>query len=342
MKEIIILTDYKGYFGSKQKSTLYRSGMDIPLLVSLFQQNGVIANMIPLSQVNRPDFIRSHSIFLYTSSEDKNGFYKSYIEDIVFNLEKQNIIVLPCYQYLRAHNNKVAMELLRERYGFEPIKTIRSKVFGTLEELIQDIGSISFPAVIKTASGAMSKGVTKAGNRKELIRKASKISRSKDLRHDLKEWLRSIKYRRHYVRESFHRNKFIVQNMIPGLDNDWKVLVYGNRCYVLYRGNRDHDFRASGSGKFVFRKDIPEGMLDYALSIKSCFNVPHISLDIGFDGKLFHLIEFQFIYFGTTTLEKSPFYFEKVHGKWETHDETSVLEEVYVKSIVDYIAKNNL
>jgi hypothetical protein len=105
----------------------------------------------------------------------------------------------------------------------------------------------------------------------------------------------------------------------------------------LYRGVRDNDFRASGSGKFEFRKELPEGMLDFAYSIKEYFNVPNISLDIGFDGEKFHLIEFQFLYFGTKTLEKSQFYFERIKDQWIVKDEKSCLEEVYVKSVINYI-----
>ena len=33
----------------------------------------------------------------------------------------------------------------------------------------------------------------------------------------------------------------------------------------------ENDFRASGSGKFNFVEDLPQGMLDYAYSIKEFF-----------------------------------------------------------------------
>jgi len=183
----------------------------------------------------------------------------------------------------------------------------------------------------------MSRGVSKAETLAELIRNAKAISSSKDFWHDLKEKLREIKYFKKFARESFYREKFIVQNLVEGLSNDWKVLVYGNRCYALYRGVRDGDFRASGSGKFIFKDDLPSGMLDFAFEIKNYFDVPHISLDIGFDGKNFHLIEFQFIYFGTTTIEKAPFYFEKQSNEWVLCHSSSDLEVEYVKSIVEYL-----
>lgn len=335
--KILILTDYKGFFGSKQKSRIYRGGMDIPRMIELFSQHGYEAKTVPFFKINLNEIRKSKPIVLYTSSEDFGGHYKSYIEDIVYHLEESGITVVPRFSCLRAHNNKVAMELLRERSDFEPIKTIRSRFFGTVEELIKAIDELEFPAVIKSAAGAMSRGVAKAETPEELLKAAKRISRTLYFRHDIKELLRLIKYRNSYVRESFHRNKFIVQNLIPGLVNDWKVLVYNNRCYALYRGNRDNDFRASGSGKFVFKKELPDGMLDFAITIKQHFDVPNISLDIGYDGRRFHLFEFQFVYFGTTTLEKADFYFEKQKGRWICIDEYSSLEEVYVNSIIDYL-----
>jgi glutathione synthase/RimK-type ligase-like ATP-grasp enzyme len=337
--DIILLTDYKGFFGSKQKGPIYRGGMDIPLLIALFSERGYNAEVIYFKDLNVNTLLQRSPVILYTSSEDNYGYYKSYIEDIVFNLEKYGLTVIPDYSCLAAHNNKIAMELMRDRSNYLPIQTIKSRVFGTIEELESSIGSIVFPAVIKPSSGAMSKGVYMAENADELLRKAKTISKTRDFGSDLKESLRKIKYGQKYIKESSCRKKFIVQNLIPDLSNDWKILVFGSRCYVLFRGNRKNDFRASGSGRFEFRKELPEGILDYAYKIKEHFNVPHISLDIGYDGDKFHLIEFQFIYFGTTTIEKAPFSYEKTEKGWQSADKESVLEDVYTESVIYFLEK---
>jgi glutathione synthase/RimK-type ligase-like ATP-grasp enzyme len=336
-KNIIILTDYKGFFGSKQYSPIYRGGMDIPKLIQYFSKQGYHAKAVRIADLNMVDILQNRPFVLYNSAEDKHGFYKSFIEDVIFNLEENGIQVLPKYAYLKAHNNKVAMELLRMRSNYPPIQTIQTKVFGTFEEVKAQAQTFKYPVVIKAAAGAMSKGVGKAESPEQLIQKAKSISKSRNFWHDLKDVLRLVKYRKKYVKESFHRKKIIVQNLIPNLSNDWKVLVYGNRCYALYRGVRKGDFRASGSGDFQFRKEIPEGMLDYAIAIKNYFNVPHISLDIGFDGKVFHLIEFQFINFGTTTIEKAPFYFIQNNSNWDIVNAKSDLEEIYVDSVCNFI-----
>jgi hypothetical protein len=150
---------------------------------------------------------------------------------------------------------------------------------------------------------------------------------------------RSLKYKG-YTRESLYRKKFIVQEFIPGLKNDWKVLIYGPKYYVLKRMNRRKDFRASGSGFFQFSKDLPEGLLDHARLIFETLNIPNLSFDIATDGKQFYILEFQGVYFGNTTLVKSEWYFLKYNDRWIVVNEKSDLEKEYVNSIVTWIASN--
>ncbi len=337
IKHIFLLTDYKGFFISKQKAQYYRGGLDLGKVSSYFSVAGITVEVVSFHELNNASINKDETILLYTSSEDKFGFYKSYIEDVVFHLDQQGFNVLPAYAFLKAHNNKVAMELLRDRCGLDSVQTIQTRTFGTLEDLKMEAQHFNYPVVIKPASGAMSKGVSKADNADELIRAAKRISRTLMPFHDIKELLRKIKYRSYYRRESLFRAKFVVQNLIEGLSNDWKVLVYGDKCFALCRNNRPNDFRASGSGLFIFRKDLPDGMLDFALTIRKHFKVPHISLDIGFDGQKFHLIEFQFLHFGTTTIEKSPFCFQQVDGRWKCIDGSSELEKVYVESLLNHL-----
>lgn len=80
--------------------------------------------------------------------------------------------LIPDYKYLKAHNNKVFMEILRDLTINDKLNFIQSHYFGTLEELINNINNIKFPVVIKSAAGAMSRGVYIANNRNELIKNA--------------------------------------------------------------------------------------------------------------------------------------------------------------------------
>lgn len=340
MKKIFILTDYKGYFGSKYTAKPYRAGMDKKLLEQYFADYGFQVKYIAFSDIDLREMDFKDQYVLYTSSEDDGYHYKDYIEDIILGLSLKGTILIPEYKYLRANNNKVFMEILRDLLDGEDGKYIKTHHFGTIEELKEKTDNLQYPVVIKSATGAMSSGVFFADNGNQLIKIAEKISRTKYLYKELRDLGRSIKHKG-YKKESKHRKKFIVQNFVPGLNNDWKILIYGDKYYILYRGVRKNDFRASGSGKFYFNKELPSGILDYAENIFRKFNVPNLSIDVGYHDDKYYLIEFQMIYFGTTTIEKSPFYYTKENSKWVLHDDKSELEKTYVDSIVKYIEKHN-
>ena len=251
-KQIYALTDYKNNFGSKWGSIPYRSGFNKDLLRKHFNKFGWDIKFIQFKNVSFNDDWEN-KIVIYTSSEEKGLYYKSYIEDIILGLGRVGAIVIPRYDFLRSNNNKVYMEILREKLLGKELSGISSYLYGTLEELRRDLTErkIQFPCVLKTAGGAMSRGVYLANNTKDLLRYAKRISRTFHCFHEAKEIFRSKKYKG-YQKESKFQHKFIVQNFIPELINDWKILIFGNHYYVLNRGIKVNDFRASGSGYNYF------------------------------------------------------------------------------------------
>jgi hypothetical protein len=183
----------------------------------------------------------------------------------------------------------------------------------------------------------MSVGVRLCKSPEDLAQAASAVSSSRHWPTDAWDFGRMWK-RKGYVRESRHRRKFVVQPFLPGLGNDWKILIYGKKYYVLMRRTRQDDFRASGSGRFKFIKEIPAGLLDFASSVYSRLGVPHLSMDVGVAGNRFHLFEFQAVHFGTTTIEESPFHFSRSGQEWTRVDGPSEVEEEFVRSVVDFLS----
>ncbi len=278
---------------------------------------------------------------IYPSLEDNKMYYKSYIEDVILSLEMKGVTVIPDYKYLRAHDNKVFMEILRDLSTLDELKTIKSYHFGTFEEFIgrQDEFNVN-RYVIKLSRGAMSSGVELSENKEDLLSKIEKISSSKEFSVDLKDRLRALKHKG-YIQNSTHQQKYIIQDFIPNLTNDWKIIIFGDRYYVVYRETRENDFRASGSGKLKLNDEliIPDGMLDYAKKVFESFNVPRLSLDVMFDGKSFHVVEFQFVAFGTSSHSRSDSYFKLLGDKWDRVYEQLDLEKIYVESIVKFLEK---
>lgn len=341
MRTIYAICDYKGRFGTKFTAKPYRSGMDKQLLKHYFSVNGFNVEFIKTYDILSKPFDLNKDLFIYTSSEDKNGFYKSFLNDLILAIESSGAVVIPRYIFLHAHENKVFFEILRNLSNNKQLTTLKSICFGTYEELCEIEENIDFPLVLKNAMGSKSRGVYLVKDRYDLKKISKQISKTKSLFYDLKDLLRKQKHIG-YTKESTHRNKFLIQNFIPNLSNDWKILAFGEKFYCLKRRNRKNDFRASGGGLLSYEENIPEGILDFAKQIKDYYNVPHISLDIAFDGLKFYLLEAQFVYFGTYTLEFSSFYFIYRNRQWEIVKQKSILEEEYVNGIVKYIYLNSL
>jgi glutathione synthase/RimK-type ligase-like ATP-grasp enzyme len=344
MRDIFLLSDYKNRFGSSYNAKIYKGGMDHVKIQKYFNDSGFNAIFLNASKV---DFKQNHKnkLFLYTSSEDPDYLYKSFIEDIVLGLEVSGAIMIPSYKYLRANNNKVFMEILRDNQIIKSFSSIKSLYFGSYEDFLKNFPKTNDTLVIKSSAGAGGTGVSKASGFTKIKSSSKKISSSKNFLKDLKDYLRTFKHK-NYVPRSKNRKKFIVQNFINGLDNDWKILIYGEYYYVMYRPNKKNDFRASGSGhdNYIYgdKTPIPSGLLTFAKSIYECFNVPNISLDIAYNGEDFFLIEFQALYFGSVCQVRANAYHQLINTDWTIVKEKLSLERVYVESVKYFINKNSL
>ena len=139
---------------------------------------------------------------------------------------------------------------------------------------------------------------------------------------------------------SNHRQKFILQPYIAGLRGDYRIVVYDDKFYVLYRANRTNDFRASGSMKFNHDIELPPGLLDYAKRVFNSFDVPYIALDVSVKDGIFYLFEFQFICFGQYTLEKSKYFYRHDNSGWMKILEEPDLEREIVTSVTKFIRRH--
>ncbi len=332
--KIYLITDYRGGFYSSIRNIENMYSMDVELLCRYFAEQDCELIVMSFADVDFREQNYSGKWVLYQSSEDPGLCYKSYIEDIVLGMHLQGARLIPPFNMLRAHHNKVFMEILRDLSPLKQLKTIRTKCYGIFEEFAQ--ADTSYPCVMKPASGACSKGVVLVNNKADKTKYGKKLSRVRYFLPDLKERIKRI-YRRGYVPRSLHRGKFIVQNLISGLSGDYKVLVYDDKYYVLHRQTRKNDFRASGSGLFRWPEETPTELLDFAREIFLSFDVPFVSLDIACNGDNYHLLEFQFLSYGTLTLEKSSHYYSKSADSWIRIDGESILENEVVRSVVEFV-----
>ncbi len=330
-KKIVILKDYRGFLRQNLKMT----SMHVVAVAGIFRNNGFMVKEYCYGDVLNDNPVIKGSYIIYSSSQREE--YKAYIDDIIYQLSKYNTLI-PRYEILRVHENKGFQELFKKERGIESLK---SAYFSTENDFLKYSGQIKYPVVFKKVAGSCSQHVYKVGSKEEVVGIFKKINRQHVFTRDnlgtlIDRWLNRSKYKQDYYAEVVPINRFILQEFVPGINEDWKVLVFDDKYYVLNRKVRENDFRASGSGKLFFI-DPPEGLLDFSREIFNKLDVPFISLDVCHSGRKFFLLEYQGTHFGPYTLIKSTYYFKHNGKKWEKLVGESVLENEYARSIINYI-----
>jgi glutathione synthase/RimK-type ligase-like ATP-grasp enzyme len=353
----LILKDYRDFFATKFIGTKEKhvgSSIDVNRLKKLFENKDCFVSINEFSDV---DFTKDYSNWyvIYASSEDNGGFYKEYIEDVLLMLLEKGAILIPSFSYFRAHSNKCFQEMIRCNFKDDLLKNPKGLAIGHYKELNLIIDKISYPAVAKISYGSGSRGVMLAENSSELKRVVKKLMTHRyfDFSQSIyiqlgvfcKRLLRILTNKRRNNEKVFsamRSNKIIIQEYIPNLNGDQKVLYFGGKYFVLCRENRDHDFRASGSGKFLFPQQIKDvkNILDFSRRVVEELKMPIMSLDIGENKNGCFLLEFQCLYFGPYTLQYAPICYEFNDNHWSSTNGAFDLEEEYVRSILLYI--NNM
>lgn len=336
--KLLILKDYRSHFYS---STISRgASMNLTEIKNGFEKIGYDVIIKNFSEINFKCENYNNVIVVYQSTEDPALSYKDYIEDILLGLQLQGAILIPDFFKFRAHHNKVFMEILRVLQPCKEIQNLSAHFFGTFEEYNKFNQCEKFPFILKSSYGSKSGGVFLARNKtnaKNIVKKISSTPSFFNL-----YWLaKNLWDKKGYFPISNHRKKFIIQNYISDLSGDYKIIIYNSKYFVLFRNNRPNDFRASGSGRLQFPDNVPDIVLNYAKIIFKKFNVPFISIDIGYNGKECFLFEFQFISFGQYAVDKSPWHFIFENNKWILIKENTNAEREFVSSIDAYIKNNS-
>lgn len=356
--KIIILYDYKKFFARKfigNESARSATTMNIQVLAEKFKDLGYDVECEEISQIDvAQDY--TDCFVLYPSSEDEGLFYKDYIEDVILAISKRGARIIPSFEYFRAHSNKSFQEMIRKQFKTESLKTPEAVSIGHYDELELLKDKLACPVVIKVSNGAGSKGVALAKTWQDVCRISKELmthtyrdfsrtrlailnTKSRIIAHNILKRKKGI--------APFHTplrtNKIIIEEFIPNLTGDYKVLVFNGKYFVLNRKNRENDFRASGSGLFEFPTDISgiESILKMAKTATEEIKMPLISLDIGENENGCYLIEFQCLYFGPYTLQYAPVCYTHDTEGWKKHAGPFDLETEYVQAISKYIKEHN-
>lgn len=323
---IYFVTLPNGYFGSAPQSWMSLNVEKISKAICSYGFKIVETSIDKIIDCE----LKERDIVIYTSSDEEN--IRNYIKDVMFFINKKCQIIPP-YEILLAHENKGYQELYRKTYNF-----------GNLEGgYLFDLDQIpkSFPLVYKKISGAGSSGVALIKNQNDLT-----TIYSKDFEPDFKRKIIKILRKRklspleYSIYDYRHKgfSNYIYQKFIPDLSCDYRVLIFGEKYFVMRRDVRENDFRASGSKKFSYT-DAPKAVLDFAKNVYEKLQAPYASLDVALSKEGCHLIEYQGVNFGSSALRNSLGYHLHQNNEWGFVEAKSNLEENFSEALLQQVLK---
>ena len=341
-RELVILTSRNKFFGQTRKPWI---SLDVGRMIALLEKQGWKVEQFDFHQVvNTPIALRNRIVFYAFSQKDN---YRQYINDIIYHLSKDNRVI-PSYDLLKCHENKGYQEIYKQAVG---LGGLEGQYFTSGDEV--DVSQLKFPVVLKTTEGTNSKGVFLVKSQEEFRQVLKKLRNRLGLfqRIDLfrRKYFRKRKFegypghtdRQDYLgyREYLKREQnFILQEYVPGLDFDYRVLAAAGRFYVMKRSVNKGDFRASGTKKFSFSQTPDPALLDFAQAVVEKFDTPFLSLDILFNGKDYYMVEFQALHFGTGVVARSEGYFKSFGSEgWRFIPEKPELERFFAETLVRYL-----
>ena len=224
---------------------------------------------------------------------------------LILSLETKGIKCFPDSKTCWHFDNKVWEKYLLEAVG-SPL--VPSYVFYTKTEAREWADNTIFPKVFKLKGGAGATNVRLAKSKKEAFKLIDRCfgkgfkqyrwqerflenyKKHKEGKASLREVLRPVKYAfRKYPTKfaHYHQNEIgyaYFQDFIDNNSFDIRVCVVGDKAFALKRLSRNHDFRASGSGKIVYDKQqIDERCVRIAFETNEKLHMQCVAFDFVFD-----------------------------------------------------------
>ena len=248
---------------------------------------------------------------------------------ILFALEHTGFITFPDFKSGWHYDDKVAQKYLLEALG---APMVPSYVFYDKEEALNWINITTFPKVFKLKGGASAMNVSLVKNKAEARKKVNKafgkgfsqfnsfgyfkdrLNRFRNKKETLLGVLKGFgrifiptEFAKKYVRE---KGYVYFQEFIPNNQYDIRLIVIGDKAYGMKRKVRDGDFRASGSGEFVY-DPIPEDVIKIAFDVSERLGFQSMAFDFIYDENHYPLIVEISYGFGTKGSSLCPGYWDR-------------------------------
>jgi glutathione synthase/RimK-type ligase-like ATP-grasp enzyme len=337
MKDLYIIVDNDQYFAHH----IAFDRIEVKTIVDYFKDKNLKLNIITLKELTLNNIIKNSIVFAISSQKP---YHKQYVDDIMEVLSLHNNVLVPSKNILRCHENKGYQEYYKKIIGIDSLEGYYFNNDTVNYDYIRK--TYHFPLVLKQIDGSGSRGVVLVKSEDELRKEVSSFKISTHVRfmiycrESIFKFFK-LKYNRSKLDYYKDHSNFVIQEFVPNLKFDYKVLIFFDRYYVLKRNIKENDFRASGSGNFEF-VEIEDSLLEYAKNIFEKINEPFMSLDICFDGEKYYLIEYQGIHFGQYTQLNADGYYNKNEATWIYIKEKESLEDDLAYSLFNHLIKNKL
>jgi glutathione synthase/RimK-type ligase-like ATP-grasp enzyme len=228
-----------------------------------------------------------------------------FAKQLLYSLQVAGKKVFPDFATCWHFDDKVGQKYLLEAIGAPLVPTY---VFYTKNEALEWIKKTTFPKVFKLRGGAGSENVILVKNHSQAeklvnqaFRKGFKVYRPYS---NLKERWRKYKLGKTDIKDitkglirfvyppefskmhPIEKGYVYFQDFIPNNTFDIRVIVIDNKAFAIKRLTRKNDFRASGSGMIVYRKEeIDERCVKIAFDVNEKIKSQSIAFDFVFDAE---------------------------------------------------------
>lgn len=239
-----------------------------------------------------------------------------FAKQLVYSLQAAGKRVFPDFNTAWHFDDKVGQKYLLESIN-APL--VPSYVFYDKNKALDWTENAKFPKVFKLRRGAGSSQVRLAESKKEarqLVRKAfGRGFRQYDSSSNLKERWRLYRsgkttlwnvlkgiirlgYTTEFDRVAGNEKGYAYfQDFIPENTSDTRVIVINNKAFAIKRIVRENDFRASGSGKIQYKKELfDEETLKLSFDLADRLNSQSLALDYVYNGGEPLIVEISFGY----------------------------------------------
>lgn len=287
----VVVYRKEGYIHSIDWSTAW---------IKYFEENSIEYKAVDLLKTNAIEELRGYDILLWQLAiSDYHQMMEA--RSILYSAKKMGLKVFPDFEDSWHKDDKIAeMYYLQsinapipKSYVFYDIKTLKKSI---------DDGTISFPIIFKLKAGAGSSNVKMVKSKRQLLSYAKRmfgrgyshlpsvIFKTKSHIQSSHDW-ETVKKKIKRIPEFFEtrsgykdypneKGYVYLQEFIPNMGYDLKVVVVGDKLAGIVRPTRKNDFRASGGGEFLYdRSKFTKNVIETAFEVSKNMG----SICMGFD-----------------------------------------------------------